>query len=312
MVKRIFYFSLILVFGIAITFVACSDENNVKNEQNELNADFLSARQKSFNQTIAKIQQMYPENAKLESRSDQVNYSSLLTCGADNDQSVNCVGATTFTITLPIPGNNKIYHPSLPPFECDFSVTMDIKFCQSSNANNSVAIFSNFNYTFASPISQSCWNWLLAWSQLPLQTRLEIRTQIEDDLEPQFETAFMTLWASDPNNNFSPCPPNNMPCPLDYHAVKANYYKASCTKTCYVYARDCEDPYGFLCIKDIPCYSDGCCKKETTYCLNTDTKEVEVCHEAFYLLGSCTTPVQNTPCVLELKPCTTTPDCPKG
>ena len=51
MVKRIFFISAILVFGIAITFVVCSDENNVKTSKMDLNSDLLSARQKGFDRT---------------------------------------------------------------------------------------------------------------------------------------------------------------------------------------------------------------------------------------------------------------------
>lgn len=312
MVKRIFNFGLILIIGIGITFLACSDENILKNEQVVLSEDeIIEARQKSFENTVAKIKENYYQENEVETRADQVNVSAMLTCDESSDVNVNCVGATTFTITLPISGNNKIYHPSLPPFPCGYNVTMDIKFCQSAGSTNSVAIFSNFQYSFSSPISSACWSWLIAWSALPLNDRLAIRSQIEDDLQPQFEFDFMSLWASNPNNEFSPCPANNQPCGIADHAIKAQYYKASCSKTCYVYARDCEEYYGFLCIKDIPCYSDGCCKRETTYCLNSITQQVEVCHEAYYLQGECTTLLPNAPCVLQLAPCQSTPNCPK-
>jgi hypothetical protein len=311
MVKRIFYFSLILVFGIAITFVACSDENNVKNEQNDLNSDLLSARQKGFDRTLAKIKEMYPENAQVETRSNQVNVSSLMTCGPESDPSVNCANVPTIPITLPVAGTGTVYHPSLPPMDCGFNIRMNVKFCQSSNPNqiNSVVIFQDFQLLgFINPVSQACFAWLQAWSNLTNDERNQVFRDLQADYQSAFEMQFMELWASDPNNNFADC---DDPCSGQYNAIHAKYYQASCSKICLVFERECEDPWFFLCRKEIPCYSDGCCKKETTYCLNTTTHEVEVCHQAYYLQGECRTPVENAPCVVELESCTTDPKCPK-
>ena len=312
MVKRIFYFGLVLVIGITITFVACSDENNVNNEQNVENTKILNARQQSFDQTIAKIKEMYPINGVVESRSNQINVSSLLTCGPESDPSVNCANVPTIPITLPVTGTGTVYHPSLPPMDCGFNIRMNVKFCQSANQINSVVIFQDFQLLgFINPISQSCLAWFQAWGPLTDAEKNQVFRDLQADFQSAFEKQFMELWASNPNNKFATCPPNGASCSGQYNAIHAKYYKASCSKVCLVFEKECEDPWFFLCRKEIPCYSDGCCKKETTYCLNTTTNQVEVCHQAYYFQGACTTPVQNAPCLVELESCTTDPKCPK-
>ena len=269
----------------------------------------MLARQQAFDETIERINKLYNQKQSIELRSDQNLVSRLTECGPENDIHIDCPDLDPINITLPVTGTGTVYHPSLPPMDCGFNISMDIMFCQSVGTTNSVVIFENFNLeSFINPISDECYEWLVEWSNLTLEEKNQVFRDLQADFQSAYEKMFMELWASSPYNEFENCPTDGSSCDLANHAVQANYYKASCTKVCLVFERECEDPWGFLCRKEIPCYSDGCCKRERTYCLNSETEEVEICHEAFYV-SACTTPVEKDPCVVELEECSDYPHC---
>lgn len=216
-----------------------------------------------------------------------------------------------FDVVLEIPGTGTVYHEDLPPMDCGFKIQMTIRFCKNVSQNedikNNVVIFEDFKFLeVLSPYSELCWQWIAAFMNLSDEEQAEVFKKIKDDFEYAFEKKFMELWVSHPNNQFDPCPEKN-PCHYNLHAVYTKYYKASCTKVCYWFDPDC---HPVLCMKEHPCYKDGCCKVERTYCLDSQTQEVKQCHEAYYG-DDCTVPVEDVPnCFFVAKECDPNiPDC---
>lgn len=309
--KKIFISALILLIGITFTFNACNEEVKIyKQEIQDLNND--RSLQSDIEATISKIKEMYPDLYSDKTESRNLVLMPQMECGRSSDPTVNCVGATTITVTLPILTSGKVYHPSLPPIYCTFIVSMDITFCQSSNpfsVPNTVLIFENFTIsTFI--YSPPCLDWFNAWVVIPEPTRSNIVRDLTNDLQEDFQKNFIDVWVSSSLNQYDYCPEGNERCSLLKQLIHAKYYQASCSKMCLVFEVECADPYGFLCRKEIPCYTDGCCKKETAYCLNPTTNKVEVCHQAYYLMGACTNPVASDPCIIEIESCTNNPQCP--
>ncbi len=305
----------IILSSLLIIFIlnSCTKQEEIKN--NNLSTHVKksisenSIRSKAFDETIKKLRNIYPIKYELDTREAGDIQTS---CGPDDDPQIECAEEAV-TLPLPIPGTQVVYHPSLPPMDCGLVVQMDAIFCKNKGIDNSVITFTNFEFlSFITPVSDLCIDWLIAYNQLPYLERAEVYQKIVADYEAAYELLFMQSWVSDPNNDFDPCPEDGSACSSSYTAYQARYYKSACTKVCLVYDRDCDredQVLGFLCQKEIPCYSDGCCKKETGYCMNSETGEVEVCHEAYYLVGECTNPIPNDPCFIELKPCDTTPNC---
>lgn len=307
--KKNFYLSLVVLLcsTIIVGIVSCSQEESIDSENN---TQITDSKLLSFNWTVAKIKRLYPEYQKNDSGNAELKTRSSKTCGPESDPSVDCGSVPPIQITLPIAGTGTIYHPSLPPMDCTLEISMDILFCTNSNYNNSTVIFSNLEIeSLVSPLSNACTNWLNAWASLSQSDANAVYKELLKDYQAAFELEFMTIWASNPNNEFDKCPTDDKPCELSNNAVQAKYYKASCTKVCAVFEKECDDPWFFLCRKEVPCYSDGCCKKETTYCLDSATGDVKVCHNAYYLQGRCTNPVESN-CVVELEPCSDVPYCP--
>ncbi|MCZ2101608.1 MAG: hypothetical protein LC107_08740 [Chitinophagales bacterium] len=315
MKKYVFFFS-ILLSGITFTYIGCSDDATTKVDNTAITDDVIEARQKSFYETIAKIREMYPQDNTTELRNPTIPTNGE--CGPDGDPTVNCPPAASLLITMVVPATGTVYHPLLPPMGCDLKIRMKLRFCTSANPmppppTNSVIIFEDFEILgYVNPLSSPCLSWGLSlYYNLTSAEQNDVFRAFLDDYQAAFEYQFMSLWAASHLNEFKKCPPENAPCPLSGHAVQAKYYRASCSKVCLVFETECTDPWYFLCRKTVPCYTDGCCKKETTYCLNGSTNEVEVCHQAYYLLGSCTKPASGEDCVIELEECSDIPRCPQ-
>ncbi len=294
--------NLCFFFLLIFTVFACSEEKILVTENSELS--IVEVQENAFHSTIERLQKEYPYTIESSRRRDQ----SL--CGSQSDPLVNCDEAVIVSISLPIDGTGEIYHPTLPPMECGLNITMDIRFCRGVTFNNSIVTFENFDIVgFVEPISEECFAWLDAWNNLPPSTRNQAFRDVTSDYQIAYENNFMNQWASSPINEFNSCGDDN-PCSPEFAAIQAKYYKASCTKICLVFEIECEDTFGFLCRKEIPCFEDGCCKRQTTYCYNEDTGEAEICQGPTYnIIEGCTIDIEEDPCVVQLESCRDTPTC---
>lgn len=292
------FFSLVI---ISILLIGCNSIEEVHENQSALLTSTNSLYNKSFNRVVDKFK-VKESSTNLPSRQNE--------CGYQSDPAVNCSNSTVETIELMVPASQKVYHPILPPFDCDYNIRMDIRFCHNLQENSSTIVFENFQlYGLVQPISQECIDYFNTWGDLSPQQRAAVIREMVKDMRESFEEIFMNNWVSDPHNPFTHC--GEFPCSKKNRAVKSNYYEAACNKICLVYDKDCVDgePAGLHCYKPIPCYSDGCCKKERAYCLNKETNKVEVCHEAYHLMSNCTNGVLTPDCSVEIEPCSQKPRC---
>lgn len=310
--KRFFFIGIISSLILSFVLVQCTKDNIAKLDRKE-SVGITSQPDKSKNLTLIdeaakRLKKMYSNANKLTMRSSFQES----TCGPEDDGLLDCLDEV-YRIPLSISGTQTVYHLSLPPMDCGFVCSMDVTFCQYIETGQIIVTFKNFSLDeFILPVSDLCVDWISAYMALPPIKRAEVFQEMLSDYEKAYQLLFMQNWVSDPNNDFDYCPEDGSACSSPYTALQSRYYKAACTKVCLVYDRDCDEKdqvLGFLCQKEIPCYSDGCCRLETGYCLNQETGDVEVCHEAVYFVGECSTPIDNQPCFIELKPCTTIPNC---
>ena len=304
-VKKYAIFGMMFTGIVVMTILSCNTEKLAnKTQKVEGVEELMEMRKLSFIETVDRIQAEY---GSVPSASTVREGAVVETeCGIEYDKRLICDDNTKVTgqVTLPIEATGEVYHPNLPPMECGFVIQMTLIFCAGKNSKASFVTFEDFRFIgLLQPVPPGCWQWFQAFVQLPYEEQAEVFKKVLDDYQNAFEMKFMELWLNDPNNNYDPCP-EEYPCKWeDPHYVHVKYYKAECTKVCYFFDPDlCDAP--ILCMKEVACYTDGCCIRERTYCKNAETGEIERCHQAYYVMGECTVPVEGDAyCFFEVEPC---------